>query len=205
MPDIFNAKQQKVPLEKTKNNFLAAFMVHPKGIHFETQQDNEEVFLLMRQHPITNLSWIMASLVLLCLPLLVGPIFFQINWSSLKLPTGYYLILPLLWYLGTTGYVFANFLTWYFNVYIVTNERIVDIDWYGLLYKQLSSTQINKVQDVTYKQGGVLDTFFDFGTVLIQTAGTDPNFEFERVPKPNQVVEQINHIIENQKNIPTNT
>ena len=69
----------------------------------------------------------------------------------------------------------------------------------GLLYKQLSSSQLDKIQDVTYKQGGISDTFFNFGTVLIQTAGTEPNFEFEAVPRPNQVVEQINQIIETQK------
>ena len=174
-------------------------MVRPNGVRFETQEETEEVILLMRRHPITNLGWILSMAVLLLVPTIVAPLILRSGLPAMDFSWGYYLIIPLMWYLGTFGYGFACFLSWYFNVYIVTNKRIVDIDWMGLLYKQLSSSQLDKIQDVTYKQGGISDTFFNFGTVLIQTAGTEPNFEFEAVPRPNQVVEQINQIIETQK------
>ena len=119
--------------------------------------------------------------------------------ASFSIPPGYIVVAPLLWYLFTFGFALSNFLHWYFNVYIVTDKRVVDIDWYSLLYKQLSSTDLDKIQDVTYKQGGILDSFFDFGTVLVQTAGTEPNFEFEEVPQPEHVVRQINEIVGQNK------
>ena len=213
MPEIFNIHQQSTdkalksvkpagvkPVEKPKNHFLSAFMVKPDGVRFETQEANEQVLLLMRRHPVTNLGWIFSASILFLLPMFITPIVIRFGLNLLHLPTGYYVILPLLWYLGSCGYTLISFLNWYFNVYIVTNERVVDVDWYGLLYKQLSSTQLAKIQDVTYKQSGILDTFFNFGTVFIQTAGTEPNFEFTAVPKPHQVVEQINEIIERHGN-----
>lgn len=205
MPELFklsdtqsNAESKKETVVKPSTyRMMSAFMVRPNGVRFETQQDEEEILLFMRQHLITNLGWILTTLVLFLIPMLVTPVLFSLGVVPQNLPPGYFLVLPLIWYLGVFGFAFTNFLHWYYNVYIVTNERVVDIDWISLLYKQLSSTQISKIQDVTYKQGGILDSFFDFGDVFIQTAGTEPNFEFAAVPKPNQVVREIDRIIEN--------
>jgi methyl-accepting chemotaxis protein len=47
------------------------------------------------------------------------------------------------------------------------------------------------VQDVSADKSGFLRTVFDFGDVIIQTAGENPNFTFEGVPHPEQVVDQI--------------
>ena len=44
------------------------------------------------------------------------------------------------------------------------------------------------IQDVTYKQGGVVRTMFNFGTIYIQTAAEKPNFDFVDVPNPSLVV-----------------
>lgn len=208
MPEIFSspknthskavAKPDNIPVSTLGPvaQALSAFMVRPDGIKFETQEAKEEILLFMRRHLITNVPWVFSSLVLLVIPLIIVPLLVGTQTLPAGLPPGYFLILPLLWYLGTFGFVLVNFLHWYFNVYIVTNERVVDIDWENLLYKQISSTQLEKIQDVTYKQGGIIDSFFDFGNVYIQTAGTEPNFEFDAVPKPEHVVRQINAILE---------
>lgn len=192
MPDIFSAKSPKNG--SLKNEALSSFMIEPKHVRFETQEQEEKILLLMRRHPITNIGWIVISLLLVVVPTVIAPIVVAMGILP-EIPPGYYLIVPLIWYVGTFGYTFTSFLHWYFNVYIVTTRRVVDIDWFSLMYKQLSSTQLEKIQDVTYKQGGVLDSFFDFGDVVIQTAGNEPNFEFDEIPRPETVVRQINSIL----------
>jgi DNA integrity scanning protein DisA with diadenylate cyclase activity len=77
---------------------------------------------------------------------------------------------------------------------------VVDIDFIHLLYKEFSEARLNKIQDITYKTGGILATLFNYGNVLIQTAGELPNFEFELVPHPDQVVQIIGEIAEKSKN-----
>lgn len=207
MPEIFTSKPVEQPktakeagVPKTGKpptpQGFSAFMERPRGIHFETQEPEEEILLLMRRHPVTNVSWVTMMLILISLPLFIGPLLIGFGLIPPEVPAGYYIVVPFLWYLGVVGIAFTNFLRWYFNVYIVTSDRVVDIDWLSLLYKQLSSTQLEKIQDVTYNQGGILDSFFDFGNVLIQTAGSEPNFEFEAVPKPERVVRQIHKILE---------
>lgn len=209
MPEIFTSKPVNQPKSAkeavspptvkpspTREAPLTAFMERPRDIHFETQEPEEEILLLMRRHPVTNVGWVTTMLILIALPLIIGPLLLSSALIPPEIPAGYYLVVPFLWYLGVAGIAFTNFLRWYFNVYIVTNDRVVDIDWLSLLYKQLSSTQLEKIQDVTYNQGGILDSFFDFGNVLIQTAGNEPNFEFEAVPKPERVVRQIHKVLE---------
>jgi len=100
----------------------------------------------------------------------------------------------IIWYLLTTAFIFENFLSWYFNVYLVTNERIIDYDFFNLLYKNTSDAELNKIQDINVQMGGLSQTLFNYGTVLIETAGEIPNLEFDLVPNPAYVVKVIREL-----------
>ena len=102
-------------------------------------------------------------------------------------PSNFRFVFVLVWYLVSTAYILESFLTWFFNVYIVTDERIIDIDFYNLIYKEVSDANIDRIQDVTYKMGGVIRTLFNYGDVLIQTASEVPNFVFKAIPNPSLI------------------
>ncbi len=182
-----------------QGNAFSAFQVQPSDVRFETQAEEEEIILFLRQHIFTTFGWITVSIVLLLLPSFVIPLIMNSNFIPADLPGGYFIVLPLLWYVGTFGYILMNFLYWYFNIYIVTNQRIVDVDWVNLLYKQFSSTGLEKIQDVNFRQAGIFDLFFDYGDVHIQTAGKEQNFEFASVPRPDDVVSQINDLLKKRE------
>lgn len=162
---------------------MAAFSFHPDGIDFETRESQEKVILFLRQHPIVNIPWILLSFLMIIAPFFVSG--FELFES---VPGNFKFVFLMLWYLLTTAFSLEKFLTWFFNVYIVTDERIVDIDFYNLIYKEVSDAQIDKIQDITYTMGGVVRTLFNYGNVFIQTASEVPNFEFLAVPKPDKVV-----------------
>lgn len=166
-------------------NPLAAFWARPK-INFETQDSKEEVILLLRRHWITNLSWLGVALILILAPLVLKNFpFFSL------LPLRFQLAALVGWYLLVAAFIIEQALSWFFNVYIITDERIVDIDFKSLIYKEISDAEIGKIQDVTLKMGGVLRTVFNFGTVFIQTAAEKPQFEFEDIPNPALVVKVL--------------
>lgn len=178
---------------------LTAFAINPVGIRFETQQADETVLLFLRQHLVVNVPWVTITLFLVAAPfLLFGQLAGAIA-QVISLPPGHFLVAILSWYLVTFGFAFAGFLKWFFNIYIVTNERIVDIDFLHLLYKQVSEARLINIQDVTYRTGGIVETMFNFGNVFIQTAGTQPNFEFLAIPNPEQVVKIISEAAEEAK------
>lgn len=170
-------------------NALSAIEGNTNKIVFEGQEEDEKVVLLLRQHPITNIPWILTSLLMFATPTIL---------TSLKLleflPTNFLFIAILSWYLITSGFVLEKVLSWLFNVYIVTNRRVIDIDFFNLIHKQVSYTELNKIQDITYSTGGVIGTLFNWGDVLIQTAGASPNFDFLKVPQPQQVVGKIKEL-----------
>lgn len=213
MPDIFVAKSsKKKSIEKEKvgenvsddldpttdkhslpghtHNPLASFCYHPDKVSFEIQEKNEKIILLLRKHPITNVRWIVIALLLALAPRLFD------SFPILSfLPANYQSVAALIWYLVTIAFVLESFLTWFFNVNIITDERIIDIDFLNLIYKKVSDTKIENIQDVTYSMGGVVRTIFNYGNVYIQTAAEVPEFEFLAVPKPDRVSKILQDLV----------
>ncbi|MGB6838993.1 MAG: hypothetical protein WBD86_03725 [Microgenomates group bacterium] len=206
MPDIFISEDSKKKKEKSKKKVvlktkkptkhirprykltkkaqgkLSAFNYLPKYVDFETRDADEKVILLLRKHPLTNLSWILIGVLMILAPLVLS------TFPILSfLPGNFQFIAVLIWYMITTAFLLENFLTWFFNVNIITDERIIDIDFFNLIYKQVSDTNIDKIQDVTYRMGGATRTLFNYGDVLVQTAAEVPNFDFLAVPNPDKV------------------
>ncbi len=192
-------KQEKKPVNPQKSSKLqpfTMFAVHPDGVRFETQEAEEQVILFLRQHFVVNVPWIILTLLLASAPTILFPIFFNFVHLPFTIPAGYFIVGTLFWYLATFGFALANFIAWFFNIYIVTNERVVDIDFLYLLYKQFSQAELSKIQDISYNTGGIMATIFNYGNVTVETAGEVPNLEFDRIPHPDQVVQTIRSLTE---------
>lgn len=176
--------------EKRSKNLFASFIALPTKVNFETQQQEEQIILLLRQHWVMNIPWIILAMVMIMAPIvlkLIPLLFF--------LPPNFQFLTIIMWYLITMAFMFEKFLSWFFNIYLVTDERIIDVDFVSLTYREISDAQIEKIQDITYKTGGILKAFFDYGDVYIQTAGTVPRIEFLAVPKPDKVVKILNQLL----------
>ncbi len=173
---------------------LASYAFQPGGIRFETQEAEETVELFLRQHPIVNIPWILVSVLLLAAPILLFPTLFIV--LKIPVPPGHMIVAMVFWYVATFGFILTNFLHWFFNIYIVTNERIVDIDFLYLLYKHSTVAELAKIQDISYTASGILATVFNYGNVMVETAGEIPSIDFEAVPHPDKVVETIRSLAE---------
>lgn len=174
------------------HNPLSTFAINPVGVSFESEEVGEKIILLLRPHIITLVPPILITISLIILPFLVVPFLNVIGIDlSAFLNGGQIFLILIFWYLFVFGYAFFAFLLWYFNVYILTNERIVDFDFNGILSRQVSFAKLGQIEDVTPKTVGFFGTFFNYGNVYVQTAGTRPEFEFEKVPRPDAVAEEI--------------
>lgn len=184
--------------ERPARNPLAAYMPFPRYA-VEIQDPEEELILLVRRHIVTNWKWVLVALVMALAPLFLVGLPFLIG-----LPARYMLMTGVLWYLLVVAVVLEGFLNWYFDVFIITDERIIDIDFRNLIYKNITSTKINNIEDVTHSVSGVLPSLLDFGTVLVQTAGagvtiqptdTRASLEIIDTPHPARVSKLINELI----------
>jgi len=163
---------------------LAALRENPPDVTFDTQEENEEILLLIRRHWVTQVPRILLIIFLVLFPSLVVR---YISFDWLFLSPAYLALLVLIWYLLLIAFALESFLNWYFNVFIVTPHRILDIDFWALLYKNVSETGVGHIEDVTYKMGGVIQSLFNYGDVSIQTAAEQREFEFTSAPDPARI------------------
>jgi hypothetical protein len=90
--------------------------------------------------------------------------------------------------LGMQLYAFVNY---YLNVYIITDQRLVDISQESFFNRKISELHLHQIQDVNAQVKGVIATFLHFGDVDVQTAGEREDFIFATIPNPYTVAKEI--------------
>lgn len=65
--------------------------------------------------------------------------------------------------------IFPSWIYWYFSVYIVTDQRFVQITQKGFFHKKVVDIAINQIQMVNYEVNGIQETLLGFGTIMVQT------------------------------------
>ncbi len=104
------------------------------------------------------------------------------------------------------------FHNYYLSMQVVTSERIIDIDQKGIFLREVNEMPIENIEDVSYKQNGFWGTVFNFGNVIIQTAGssssagnpstkedTSNGFVFNNVPTPSDIANKISVLRQENK------
>lgn len=198
MKDIFVApvkiKQEiKHAIKQSHMSIFSSFCQNPKGISFQTQKPHETIILFLRSHVITNISWIILAIILILLPPIIILFLPLLKMDFLSSPAAarFTTVYILFYYLMVFSYVFVSFMHWFYNVFIVTSERIVDIDYSDIVTHNIAIASLSHVQDVNYTQSGFISGFFNYGNLFVQTAGNEVNFEAHSIPKPREAT----HII----------
>ncbi len=208
MTDVFIAKEKKVipshpispkvdrELESGKPgawgrrlHILTTVAFKPAHLRFENQDSDEKIVLFTRPHLITNLKWFFLVVLMALVPPFA---FIFLNFGFV--PVNFRFVGLLIWYLLTFAFAFERFLAWFFNVEIVTNKRIIDVDIPNILFRDITQTPLEKIQDITAETAGFMRSFLAFGDVQVQTAGTIPEIKFEAVPNPNKVSQILNDL-----------
>ncbi len=187
-------------IEKGKNSHshvFAAYCEHPSKIHYSNQLEKEKGLLFLRKHFITNFPWIVKTIALALIPIAVWVISNFFDFSPFDFISTDFLILGIIFYYYLVfGYAFVNYITWFYNISLVTTQRIIDIDFSHIVFENVSASKLGQIQDVHYAQIGVFASIFDYGDVTVQTAGTSVlGFDFLSAPHPEKVVHFINSLI----------
>ncbi|KKR76819.1 MAG: hypothetical protein UU21_C0003G0012 [Candidatus Levybacteria bacterium GW2011_GWA2_40_8] len=197
---VLEAVSQVLPSDSIdrKVHLLTSYCENPTGLVFTNLDDDEKILLFLRRHLITNSPWIFKAILASLVPLLF---LIFLSFFGVILPEDYTFTLVLFYYLMLLGYIFVQFISWFFNITLVTNQRVVDIDFSQLVFESVAATKLPQLEDVSYHQIGVLASVFDYGDVTVQTAGKASNFLFAQVPHPEKVVHLINNLIAKERNV----
>lgn len=159
------------------------------NIVFETQDANEKVYVLVRAHWITNLGWFLRNLFMALLPFIVLALLenfgirFDISFISNKALT----IVGLLYYSFIFTSIVSNFIDWYFDPFIVTDQRIMDYDYKPFGNYAVSEVSLQDIQDVKERSAGLLGDIFNYGNVYVYSASDASEMICKHVPSPTRV------------------
>lgn len=96
-------------------------------------------------------------------------------------------------------YGFLVWIDYYFDIWIITDERIINIEQKGLFMRQISEADYTKIQDVTAQIEGFLPTVINYGDVYIQTAAEKERFVFRTISRPYQIKDLLMQLARKKK------
>ncbi len=74
---------------------------------------------------------------------------------------------------------------------LVTDKSLVQVMQKTLFNRKVSRLSMSNVEDVNEEQRGILSSIFNYGTLTVQTAGTEDNFVFTLCPNPTTLADRI--------------
>lgn len=163
-----------------------SFCTRP-DIHFENQKTDEEVILTVRAHPITLIPALFNSLAFFLLIFLGNFVIGQF------LDPVQVVYINVFFLFFSFVYLWIQIVDWYFNIGIITNKQVIDVDFNALMFRNVTRTDLTHIEDVSVKSSGFISSIINYGNVFVQTAGSEINTEFMQIPQP----EKAAHIIQN--------
>jgi len=150
-------------------------------------QPDEQVLASLGRHPIglvyIYLEAIAAVVAIAGLVIFLAPSFF----SELNSQENITLTVVLILLVGLVAFVLLLLTSVYrANKLTITNKAVIQTLQQGPFAQKTSRLSMADVEDVTSNQKGILQTLFNYGTLLVETSGEMKNFHFSYCPNPSQ-------------------
>ncbi len=184
-------KLKKSFLDNIQNHNNSFFMSFPKNLSFLGKEKEENVVLIVRTHWIFYIPHVLLGFLAFLLPFL-----FKLVVPDLQNNGALFLVFFVMSLMIFLSVVVFALIKWYFNVNIITDQRVVDLDFTSVMSHTSSEARLERIEDVTHKQIGLIGSVFDVGTVYIQTAGAKAEIEFDNIPRPREVQDILYDLLE---------
>jgi len=213
-PQIPNSLAKILPRRERKS--FGILEIYPEHVSFNSQDPGESIYILMRSHIAVNVGWVMRFIMAVIFPVLVFVtyrVFGALLISHGIEPIGIIQLMPfsnwvmalLLYYSLAFSYALTNFLDWYFDVYLVTNLRILHVDFKVFTGKSVAEAALVNIEDVSTTIVGFLPSFFDYGDVLVQTAAEKTKFNLLALSNPSwfrDVITDLSNLAKSRRKSP---
>ncbi|MDD5341253.1 MAG: PH domain-containing protein [Patescibacteria group bacterium] len=129
-------------------------------------REDEEPIMLLHHHLIGYAKQILVTVVIIFLSFfLMYPLFNYLDQIGVALFCALLL----------TGIVYGSreFYIWYNNIFLITSQRVVDIDQKGFFEKIVSEIPYEKISDISYSVKGFWQSVLKLGTIRIKAESVD--------------------------------
>lgn len=205
LPNIHNFPKARIPgnvdveeikkrefdkiIPKTGKYSFGGIIFKPAETTFANQNPGEKIYVLVRQFWIVNAGWVLSNTFYIFLPIIFFfilqtlNIYFVDNFVSARVIT----VILIAYYSLIFTNIFKSFVDWYFDVFIITNQRVLDYEFKPMSGYKVKEAMLEDIQDVKEKSLGPIASIFDYGNLEVKTASERGVLDFEKIPNPTRV------------------
>jgi hypothetical protein len=165
---------------------------------FPSQEKDEAVFVFARPYWFAFLPTLFIFIFLFTLSA-IGQIFITGASGITAFTMNMVIILIGIFQLMALVVFLVAVLDYYFDVLIVTDRRVVDIDQEQLFYRKISELNLRDIEDTSFSRQGFFQTLLNYGTISIQTAGEKSNFTINNIKFPSEIATIISDLADQAK------
>lgn len=158
-----------------------------------TLAENEQIILMARRHWFFVAIAMLKPIILAILPWLAALALAFLNLSPDNEQAATLLFWYFAWLFWSLCFCWGVLIwvDWYLDLWVLTNQKIIDIQQTGLFQRLVMTYSINNIQGVTIKTGGLLATFFKYGDAEVKIAGQANAVVFREIPNATLVQDKI--------------
>ena len=138
------------------NGSLNGLNIEPRNLHFATQDRDEKIYIYIRRHWIENIRWILTNFVYILIPIIIAILANLLNISFGFLSLSEYTILLISYYSIIFTNSLKNFFNWYFDPYIITNQRVVHYEFKPFSNYEVKETSLTSIENVSEASYGFI-------------------------------------------------
>ena len=203
-PKVVHAKRELEPSKRSVSDELEQkHLESVKQYPTLNLSAGEVVILDIKRHPIgLFLPVFITSIVILILSivLILYPSSGSAS-SAMMLPDFEVIILPVLLLMILVG--IGGFIAiWVYlqNQFYMTNESVIQEIQHSLFSRHEQTVSLGSIEDASYKQSGILQMMFNYGTIRLSTEGEETTYRFAFVAEPRKQIAILNNAVESFKN-----
>ena len=95
------------------------------------------------------------------------------------------------WLLGLWMVFAISITNYYLDIILITNRRVVDIEQLGLFSRDVAELHLENIVALHVEIKGFVASFFNYGSLYLQTSSERPQFSMNNVQDPHRVQEII--------------
>lgn len=196
----YNSTMKK-ELEKLRNARSAKNAQSAKKFPNIDLQEDEHIVLSMTRTKLGLLGiWLFTAIIIILITtilIVVANNSFVVDFLNMvgSESTKYLYIIVGLAYFIIIMTAIVSHIVYYDNKMFVTNKRAIQQIRTSLFSGSMNIIDLQRIEDVSFKQNGFFDTVFNVGTLRMSTVGDETTYTFELLDTPHDEVAIISKLV----------
>lgn len=140
-------------------------------------EDDETLVRIVHKHWLLGIKTLFAPTAV---GTVIGLILASVQTQAVFLIAAVLGVVTVIWWI-------RNFLDYYLDAWIITDQGIIDIAWHGWFHRQSSRILYTDIQGVSYEIHGVFGTLLRYGVISVEKISSGEEIALENVSMPRRV------------------